>query len=189
MTAEDNIRNLVKSCGRPGVSDLLSWLDGTDFWTAPASTQYHGSKPGGLAEHSLGVAKHLKTFNEAFECGMDRDQVILLGIFHDVCKVNFYTTEKRNRKNKQGNWESYDFYTVDDKFPAGHGEKSVFIISRFVQLTDEEILAIRWHMGAHGLTDFAATSALSKAMHDTRFTLALHTADMVEASRAEIPKK
>jgi hypothetical protein len=41
------------------------------------------------------------------------------------------------------------FYKVKDEFPMGHGEKSLCIIQRYIALTDEEALAIRWHLGGY----------------------------------------
>lgn len=40
---------------RPGADKLLEWLKSTDFFTAPASTRFHGVYPGGLVKHSLNV--------------------------------------------------------------------------------------------------------------------------------------
>ena len=40
---------------RDGLEDLLSWLQKSDFFTAPASTKYHGAYEGGLCEHSMDV--------------------------------------------------------------------------------------------------------------------------------------
>ena len=40
---------------RDGLEKLLSWLEQTDFYSAPASTKYHLSVEGGLCQHSLNV--------------------------------------------------------------------------------------------------------------------------------------
>lgn len=47
--------------------------------------------------------------------------------------------------------ESIEFSYADDLLPLGHGEKSVYILSKFIKLTDEEALTVRWHMGAWDL--------------------------------------
>lgn len=75
------------------------------------------------------------------------ESIAICGLLHDLCKVNLYKTEMRNRKNEQGRWEQYPCYIHDDKLPYGHGEKSVYIASGFMKLTMEEAMAIRWHMG------------------------------------------
>lgn len=84
---------------------------------------------------------------------LDRDKynienVAIVSLFHDICKANTYVTEMRNKK-ENGQWIQVPFYTVDEEYPYGHGEKSVYILMREgLKLTDEEALAIRWHMGA-----------------------------------------
>lgn len=134
---------------RSGAEKLLAWLEATDFFTAPASTKYHLSKPGGLVEHSVHVYERLNDL-----CGFERDRnsnlsaidpdtIAICGLLHDICKVNFYKVEMRNRKNERGQWEQYPFYIVEDRLPYGHGEKSVFIISHFMKLGLEESMAIR----------------------------------------------
>ncbi len=152
-----------KNITRPGADKLLAWLETTDFFTAPASTRFHLSRPGGLVDHSVHVYERLdnlvtdeegypgSTFGEDFT--ISDETIAICGLLHDICKANFYTVEMRNRKNEQGQWEKYPFYVVDDQLPYGHSEKSVYIISGFMKLTREEAMAIRWHMGFSD-TDF-----------------------------------
>lgn len=152
-----------KNITRPGADKLLAWLETTDFFTAPASTRFHLSRPGGLVDHSVHVYERLdnlvtdeegypgSTFGEDFT--ISDETIAICGLLHDICKANFYTVEMRNRKNEQSQWEKYPFYVVDDQLPYGHGEKSVYIISGFMKLTREEAMAIRWHMGFSD-TDF-----------------------------------
>ena len=79
---------------------------------------------------------------------IDRESAVITALFHDLTKVNFYATEKRNRKNEQGQWESYDKYTLKEKFCyGGHGSKSVFIVQSFIRPKPEEAVAINCHMG------------------------------------------
>ena len=69
---------------------------------------------------------------------------IIVALFHDLCKVNFYGVEKINRKNDTtGQWEKYDAYTYDEQFCfGGHGSKSVYLTQYFIKLTPEEAVAI-----------------------------------------------
>lgn len=137
---------------REGIGELMAWLDTTDFYTAPASRAYHGSYEGGLLKHSLNVYNELKRLLKAFpEINCSMESALIISLFHDLCKVNFYTTEKRNRKNEQGQWESYDAYKINEKFAfGGHGSKSVFLIMNFMRLKPEEAIAINCHMSAWG---------------------------------------
>lgn len=147
------IKAYTENITRPGADKLLAWIESSDFFTAPASTRFHLSSPGGLLEHSLHVFERMKAIcaNEAtITPGFNEpsmETIAICGLLHDICKANFYAVEMRNRKNDQGRWEQYPFYVVDDKLPYGHGEKSVYIVSGFMRLSREEAMAIRWHMG------------------------------------------
>ena len=77
-----------------------------------------------------------------------------MGLFHDICKVNFYKVDYRNKKNEAtGVWEKVPYYTIDDTLPYGHGEKSVYMLSAYIHLDREEAFAIRYHMGFSGSPD------------------------------------
>lgn len=141
---------------RDGADNFLNYLLKTDFFTAPASTRFHGSHEGGLLEHSLNVYHCLKDYLERYRTkqlyrmNYSEETIALCALLHDVCKVNFYKTDYRNAKNERGEWEKVPYYTIDDTLPYGHGEKSVYIISGFMRLTREEAFAIRYHMGFSG---------------------------------------
>lgn len=163
-----------KHIKRDGAEALRDWLEKSDFFNAPASTRYHGSHPGGLLDHSLNVYHRLKHLVE--HCWPTEDKpsdetIAIVSLLHDLCKVNFYAVEMRNRKDEFGQWEQYPFYVVDDHLPYGHGEKSVYIISGFMKLSREEAFAIRFHMGDY--TD----QNTNKAFRMFPLALLLHQAD------------
>lgn len=141
---------LCETIKRGGIHELMEWLGTTDFYTAPASTRFHGAYAGGLLQHSLNVYDELKRLLNAYpEVKCSNESAVICALFHDFCKINLYTTEKRNRKNEFGQWESYDAYKKDEKFCfGGHGSKSVFLVQHFIKLTPEEAVAINCHMGA-----------------------------------------
>lgn len=145
---------------RDGIEDLLKWLENSDFFEAPASTRYHGSYSGGLCEHSINVYKALtKLANDYPEFDFDRESLAIVALFHDLCKVNFYVQEKRNRKNPEtGQWESYESYSIKEKFCfGGHGSKSVYLIQNFIKLSPEEAASVNAHMGAFDNDKVGAT--------------------------------
>ena len=171
------------SIDRPGADKFLAWLSATDFFTAPASTRYHLSREGGLAEHSLNVYYRLRRLVEEETGGnldeADEEHVAIVALLHDVCKANYYGVEMRNRKNEAGIWEKVPFYVVNDQLPFGHGEKSVYLINQCMPLTAEETMAIRLHMG-YSDNDFkAGGQSVSNAFNRYPLAVLLHIADLM----------
>lgn len=178
------IKAYKENITRPGADKLLAWIESSDFFTAPASTRFHLSSPGGLLEHSLHVFERMKAIcaNEAtITPGFNEpsmETIAVCGLLHDICKANFYAVEMRNRKNDQGRWEQYPFYVVDDKLPYGHGEKSVYIISGFMRLSREEAMAIRWHMGFSDNDFQGGGYSVGNAFEMFPLAVLLHIADL-----------
>ena len=181
---EKVIKAYTENITRPGADKLLAWIESSDFFTAPASTRFHLSSPGGLLEHSLHVFERMKAIcaNEAtITPGFNEpsmETIAVCGLLHDICKANFYAVEMRNRKNDQGRWEQYPFYVVDDKLPYGHGEKSVYIISGFMRLSREEAMAIRWHMGFSDNDFQGGGYSVGNAFDKFPLAVLLHIADL-----------
>ena len=140
---------LLKSTNREGIEELLDFIEKTDFYTAPASTRFHGSHEQGLLEHSIKVYEILKekVKTSVVPINIPEESLIIIALLHDLCKANFYKVDYRNAKNALGVWEKVPYYTIDDTIPYGHGEKSVMMITEYIKLTPEEKYAIRWHMG------------------------------------------
>ena len=145
---------------REGADRLLEYLlSKSDFFTAPASTRFHGSYEGGLLEHSLNVYDCLSAYlareRVKNEYGLEytEESIAIVSLLHDLCKVNCYKPGTRNVKDERGVWHTVPTYEYDDKMPYGHGEKSVYIISGYMKLTREEAFAIRYHMGFSGNDD------------------------------------
>ena len=163
---------------REGADRLLEWLQTTDFFTAPASTRYHCACPSGLVQHSVNVYEVM--MEKHFDPDTDSaESFALCALLHDVCKAQFYKISTRNVKNeKTGQWEKVPYYTIEDAFPYGHGEKSVFLIERFVRLKPAEATAIRWHMG--GFDDAARGGNFSISVAYDKYPIAvkLHLADL-----------
>lgn len=163
---------------REGADRLLEWLQTTDFFTAPASTRYHCACPGGLVQHSVNVFEVMTEKHYDPACD-SMESFALCALLHDVCKAQFYKISTRNVKNEQtGQWEKVPYYTIEDAFPYGHGEKSVFLIERFVRLKPAEATAIRWHMG--GFDDAAKGGNFSISVAYDKYPIAvkLHLADL-----------
>lgn len=177
MLKEEFIKIVRENIKRDGIEDLLDYLETTDFYKAPASTMYHGNYEGGLIEHSLNVFKMLSGSYSSVISEYDMESIAIVSLFHDLCKANLYKVEMRNVK-QNGQWIQVPYYKTDEEFPFGHGEKSVYLLMKFIKLTDEEALAIRWHMGGFDQAIKGGSYALSGAYSKSLLALELHIADM-----------
>ena len=192
----DNLVNeferLLFSTKRPGIEKLVEYIRKTDFYTAPASTKYHGCHEGGLLEHSLNVYKCLmakknsETWREVFQNITD-ENIIITALLHDLCKTNFYVVEMKNKKvysetgtkmdsNGRYDWVSVPGYSIEDKNPMGHGEKSVIMIMNFIKLVPNETYGILFHMGF--TLPKEEWNTLSAAIQKHPFIIAVHEADL-----------
>ncbi len=176
MTNKERFISVYKeNIKREGAAELLAWLERTDFFTAPASTKFHLCEEGGLCEHSLNVYDCL---NEKYGSEYSAETVAITALLHDLCKAEFYKVSYRNAKNdKTGQWEKVPYYQIEDKFPFGHGEKSVFLIERFMRLKVDEAIAIRWHMGGFDDSAKAGSYTISNAYEMCPLAVKLHIAD------------
>ena len=168
-------RNYFNYIKRPGATDLLQWIDANGFFEAPASKRHHGAKPGGLAEHSVNVFRRLLWLNAEEEKRQqfpqyDLETVAICGLLHDLCKIDAY---------RKSEFEGITEYQLTKNFPAGHGEKSVILILQFMRLTQEEILAIRWHMGQYDFYARGGGYDLDNAFRQSKLAVMLHIADMI----------
>lgn len=172
MTFEDIYATYIK---REGAVELLRWLKSTDFFTAPGSTRFHDCHAGGLAEHSARVFDELVRLLKAYpEVKVSAETAAIVTLLHDVCKANCYKVEMRNKKNEHGQWIQVPVYTFQEDFSfGGHGSKSVYLIQKFMKLTDEEAVCINCHMGPEN-----GNWAVNDAFRAYPLAFLVHTADM-----------
>lgn len=138
------------------VKAVIKWLHETDFYTSPASTQYHESYLGGLLVHTINVYNNSVELHKVNKFnGVPIDAIALVAIVHDWCKIGSYESYNRNVKNKEtGKWEQVlSFRNKSINIPLGHGVTSMFLASKFFRLTTEECAAIRWHMNHWNVAD------------------------------------
>lgn len=168
---------------RDGAAQLLEWIEGTNFFTAPASSVYHLAKDGGLCEHSINVFNRLNkllkdeygdNYAELFN-GMET--IAIVSLLHDLCKADYYAKELRNVKDQNGNWIQVPYYKVKERFHFGHGAKSVYIIQNFMQIDLDEASAIRYHMAGFE-TPGAIEPNVTEVFNDYPLALYTHLADM-----------
>lgn len=133
---------------------ILDWLATTDFYSATASGRFHDAYEGGLISHTMNVYNQMcevwkvQKFNNVLP-----QSFTLVALTHDWCKIGLYECYMRNVKDeKTGQWnqvKSYRWREEGPSFSFGHGVSSMFLVSRFVNLTVDEAAAIRWHMGSY----------------------------------------
>ncbi len=180
---EEFIKIYKENITREGADKLLEYLDSpqSDFFTAPASTRFHGAFEGGLLEHSLNVYYCLLDYLErdrvkdTYKMSYSKESIAICALLHDLCKVNCYVKGTRNKKDANGVWQTVPTFEYEDDMPYGHGEKSVYIISGFLRLTREEAFAIRYHMGFSGCEP---QNNIGAAFEKYPLAFALSTADM-----------
>jgi hypothetical protein len=175
---------------REGIDNLVEWLHTTDFFDAPSSTAFHGNFEGGLLLHSVNVLEFaLTNFNFLLKKRPDledlKESVIISALFHDVCKVDTYKKTEKWVKDNNNQWQKYMGYEVEDKFPFGHGEKSVYLVNQHIKLKPSEALAIRYHQGwmevpSNGLTRYSFGSAFEEPL-----VKLIQTADVMATSIEE----
>ncbi len=184
-TKDEFIEIYTANITRPGADKLLDYLENRcDFFTAPASTRYHGAYAGGLCDHSLNVYHCLKDYlsrervEDLYGLSYSDESVAIVSLLHDVCKIGCYKQELRNVKGPDGKWSQVPMYRFDDPMPYGHGEKSVYTVNGFIRLSREEAFAIRYHMGFSGDEN---KNQVGQALRMFPLAFALSVADM-EAS-------
>ena len=142
---------MLRSTKREGVEYVIEEIERLGFFEAPASANHHLNVEGGLTLHSLNVAKAslavweaMKPLEPTLEKEVTRDSIIIASLLHDVCKADIYRRAVKKRKNALGQWEDSEGYKLTYKnFPM--------VLCSGLELSDAEMLAIRWHMGAWGV--------------------------------------
>lgn len=163
-----NLSEIVKE-------DFLKWLAENGFFTAPASTKYHGNYEGGLFDHSFMVMNLLVELSAANGLKWKRPaSPFLVGMFHDLCKIDQYRIGN-STPYTVGEPTRYE-YNPNTMY-KGHGDKSIILLSQFTTLTDEETACIRYHMGA--FTEKEEWRDYTRAVHTFPNVLWTHQADML----------
>lgn len=187
---------LLKATGREGIDYVLEDLESLGFYDAPASAGHHLNCAGGLVRHSLNtyraamaIYESMKTLEPSLAAEVKPESIALAALLHDVCKADIYKRSVKKRKDQLGNWVETEGYKVSYRnFPMGHGEKSViWLLCAGLELHDDEMLAIRWHMGAWGLNlnSLEDTRSYDTARKIYPLVSIIHSADTLAASLME----
>lgn len=184
---------------REGLDKMLAYLENTDFYTAPSSTNFHLNEEGGLCLHSIHVFEnacrihdhiavpYIKEQTSPFTEEVSRESIAIAALFHDICKVKLYHKTEKWKKDENNKWMSYPGYEIKDEFPFGHGEKSCLMLSWYMRLKPEEMLAIRWHMGMFDVAENGTSQryAFYAALEKHPLVSIIHAADFLSSKLAE----
>ena len=185
--AKERFCSILRATDRENIDYVIEDLESWGFFEAPASSQGHGAYPGGLLEHSLNVydsamatRRDLIAMRPDLAKELPEASVAISALLHDICKSNFYKLSRKKKRNEIGIFEDVEAYEIHDEiFPVGHGEKSVIMLLQSgLDLTDEEIYAIRWHMGAFDNAFRGGDRGLNAAYEKYPLAVMLHLADM-----------
>lgn len=162
--------------------EFETYLLANGFFSAPASTKYHGNHEGGLFDHSFTVMNILVELSAKNNLKWQRaESPFIVGMFHDLCKIDqyrhpisgtIYDGSKECPVYDEQAWE----YNPDTTL-KGHGDKSVILLSQHMTMTEEESLCILFHMGA--FTEQDQWRSYTNAVHQFPNVLWTHHADMI----------
>lgn len=197
MDQKQRFIEILRNTKRENIDYVIEDLEAWGFFTAPASAQGHGAYPGGLLEHSLNVYDCAIAARNAMVAArpdladeLTDEAIAISALLHDVCKAQFYKLVRKKRRNELGTYEDMELYEIQDNhFPVGHGEKSIILLLQSgLDLTDNEIYAIRWHMGPWNLSRDDERFYRS-ATRQTALMPLIHTADTLASAIIERPAK
>lgn len=176
MEIKEEIISLLKRTNRSGMEGLIKAMEEGGFFTAPCSGGHHLAKEGGLAEHSLNVAKIAKgtLWTMCNDNDISEDTLIIVCLLHDLGKMGQYGktnyVENTLKSGKQS--ASKPYKTNPDLLYVDHEVRSIVIAQQYIDLTEEEQQAILWHNGLYGNFRYQIQGK------ETALYLILHFADM-----------
>ena len=123
--------------------EFINFLENKTTWlTAPASVRYHLSVEKGLLQHSVGVTQTLLRLKNLLAPTLSDESCVIVGLFHDVGKVGMPDAP---RYIKNGNKFSYNKNQVEMQI----ANRSLYLVSKYIPLSDEEAQAILYHDGQY----------------------------------------
>ena len=179
---KERFSSLILSTQRKNAERVIAELERLGFFEAPASRKDHLPVAGGLVEHSMNVYRMATMLAHDVselkdDVRIDENSLIITSLLHDICKATRYRLNAENEYEKD--------YTY---FPVGHGEKSVIMLLQWgFELDEDEILAIRYHMGAWqiALHNTEAQEDYKQACRNCPLLTILHTADTLASQILE----
>ena len=123
--------------------EFIDFLEGETAWpTSPASVRYHLSEEKGLLKHSVGVAKTLLKLRELLAPELSEESCVIVALFHDVGKVGMPDAPRYLKKGDK-------FVYNKDQVEMQIANRSLYLVSKYIPLSDEEAQAILYHDGQY----------------------------------------
>lgn len=189
LSVKEEITEALKKTGRENVEGLIKYMDEIGFFTAPASGGNHSNSQGGLAEHSLNVCHIAEKIGVSLLGGENynkvQNSVVIAALLHDLGKCGDYgkqmyvpnmikdgkpTKAEPEQKYKQS--EAKPWKRNPDLLPLDHATRSIKLATLFIDLTEDEEFAIRYHDGLYETANYGVKG------HETQLYMILHWADM-----------
>lgn len=184
---KDRIEELLLNTDRKGMKGLLVHMNKIGFYTAPCSALHHLCKEGGLAEHSLNVldvADELMN-NIPFADQIPVDSIKICALLHDIGKCGQFgkpgyvpnmvkdgRPTKAEPEQKYKLSETKPFTGNPDLLYIDHEVRALQIITKYIDLTEEESFAILHHNGMYSNLKYALSGK------ETPLQMLIHFADM-----------
>ena len=158
---------------------------GSSWLTSPASTKYHLNKEGGLLEHSVGVTETLLKFRETLAPAISEESCVIVGLLHDVGKIGMPGKPRYLKNDNQWEVEKRNMtYKINpDEVYMNLATRSLYLIAKYVSLSDSEAQAILYHDGQY------VEGNKEVAHHEMPLTLLAHFADLWTATVYEEGRK
>lgn len=197
---QEEIVSLLKSVKKVDTKKLIAYLDKSGFFYRPSGPNRHHNFPGGLAEHSLGTYKIVREWDylspeerreselyvnhlskhpvdcDIFHERMDRDDMILAAICHDLCKAeHYYFKGRRIIAHRSDSEPKHAHATLSVKRLKAAGIDT--------PECEELLLAVLMHMHLYSKPRFAKEAQDQQKARRSMLAIAVWGADKLDASR------
>lgn len=166
------------STKREGMEDLIAYMEEIGFFEAPCSGGNHLACQFGLVHHSRNVMMAAENIGYALlgkvKYAEIRDSVIIAAALHDLGKCGDYGKQMYvpNILKSGKASEAKPFKRNPALLPLDHATRSIKLATLFIDLTEDEEFAIRYHDGLYESANYAVKG------NETPLYLILHYADL-----------
>lgn len=166
------------STKREGMEDLIAYMEEIGFFEAPCSGGNHLACQFGLVHHSRNVMMAAENIGYALlgklKYAEIRDSVIIAAALHDLGKCGDYGKQMYvpNILKSGKESEAKPFKRNPALLPLDHATRSIKLATLFIDLTEDEEFAIRYHDGLYESANYAVKG------NETPLYLILHYADL-----------